>query len=341
MMACGQAVIDCEVHCSVPDVGALMPYMSRHWRARLTENAWAGPAGIAHCYPAPAVGEGIETLEQLHAQMLTPALERAVLVCYYAVEAIRHPDLSAELAHAVNRWLKEQWLDRDQRLVGTMVVTPEYPQAAAAEIRSWESDDGFVQVLLPVVSQRTYGNRSYFPIYQAAEERGLVIGLHFGGVSGGPPTPSGWPDLYIEEAVGMTHVFQGQLLSLVAEGVFQEFPSLRFALLESGVTWLPSLLWRLDKMWKSYRREIPWVTRPPSTYVRDRVRAAIAPLDVPGDPREALRFVEDMELEELLMFSTDRPHAHAFDPMPMLDLMEPARREPIMSAKARDWYGLG
>jgi uncharacterized protein len=333
--------IDCELHCSVPGVDALMPYLSRHWRARLTENAWAGPAGIAHCYPSPATGAPIETVDQLQREVLSPQLERVVLVCYYAVEVIRHPDLSAELAHAVNRWIKEQWLDRDPRLAGTLVVTPEYPQAAAAEIRSWSRDDGFVQVLLPVVSQRTYGNRNYFPIYEAAQERGLVVGLHFGGVSGMAPTPSGWPELYIEEAAGMAHVFQGQLLSLLAEGVFQQFPTLRFSLLESGVTWLPSLFWRMDKMWKSYRREIPWVRRAPSTYVRERVRATIAPLDLPADPRSALEFVEQMQLEELLMFSTDRPHVHAFDPSPMLALMEPGRREPIMSSIAREWYGLG
>jgi predicted TIM-barrel fold metal-dependent hydrolase len=332
-------MIDCELHCSVPGVDALMPYLSRHWRARLAENAWAGPAGVAHCYPTPATDEPIETVEGLQRQMLD--VERVVLVCYYAIEMIRHPDLSAELAHAVNRWVKEQWLDRDPRLAGTIVVTPEYPQAAAAEIRSWQPDDGFVQVLLPVVSQRTYGNRAFFEIYEAAQERGLVIGLHFGGVSGGAPTPSGWPDLYIEEAAGMAHVFQGQILSLLAEGVFQQFPTLRFALLESGVTWLPSLLWRLDKMWKSYRREIPWVRSAPSGYLRERLRAAISPLDAPADPRRALEFIEQMRLEELLMFSTDRPHVHAFDPATVLDLMEPARREPILSANARAWYGLG
>jgi uncharacterized protein len=334
-------VIDCEVHASVPSVAALRPYLSRHWRARLTENAWAGPAGIAHCYPRPATGPPIETVDELIADVLTPEVERAVLVSYYAVEMIRHPDLSAELAAAVNRWTKERWLDADRRLAGTIVVTPEYPEAAAAEIRSWHLDDGFVQVLLPVISQRTYGSRVYFPIYQAAEERGFVVGLHFGGVSGSAPTPSGWPELYIEEAAGMAHVFQGQLLSLIAEGVFQQFPALRFALLESGVSWLPSLLWRLDKMWKSYRREIPWVRREPSGYVREQVRASIAPLDLPTDPSAALEFVEQMGLADLLMFSTDRPHVHAYDPWPMLELMDPARREAIMSANARAWYGLG
>jgi uncharacterized protein len=334
-------VIDCEVHCSVPGVDALTPYLSRHWRARLAENAWSGPAGVAHCYPAPATDAPIETLEQLQREVLNPGLDQLILVCYYAVEMIRHPDLSAELAHAVNTWLKEQWLDRDPRLAGTLVVTPEYPQAAAAEIRSWTPDDGFVQVLMPVVSQRTYGSRVYFPIYAAAEERGFVIGLHSGGVSGTAPTPSGWPELYIEEAAGMAHVFQGQLLSLLAEGVFQEFPTLRFALLESGVTWLPSLLWRLDKMWKSYRREIPWVRQEPSTYVRERVRAATAPLDLPPRPADALEFIEQMGLVELLMFASDRPHVHAFDPASVLDLIEPARRDAIADTTARVWYGLG
>lgn len=334
-------MIDCEVHCSVPGVDALTPYLSRHWRARLAENAWSGPAGVAHCYPAAATDAPIETLEQLQREVLNPELRRVILVCYYAVEMIRHPDLSAGLAHAVNVWVKEHWLDGDQRLAGTLVVTPEYPEAAAAEIRSWTPDDGFVQVLLPVVSQRTYGSRGYFPIYAAAEERGFVVGLHAGGVSGTAPTPTGWPDLYIEEAAGMAHVFQGQLLSLLAEGVFQEFPKLRFALLESGVTWLPSLLWRLDKMWKSYRREIPWVRHEPSTYIRPRVRAAIAPLDLPAEALAALEFIEQMQLEELLMFASDRPHVHAFDPAPVLELMEPARREAIVSTNARVWYGLG
>ena len=106
------------------------------------------------------------------------------------------------------------------------------------------------------------------------------------------------------------------------------------------MTWLPSLLWRLDKMWKSYRREIPWVQAPPSSYLRDRMRATLMPLDVPADPRLALAFVQEMELEELLLFATDRPHEHGWDPAEMLALLEPDRREPILAGNARAWYGL-
>ena len=54
----------------------------------------------------------------------------------------------------------------------------------------------------------------------------------------------------------MSHVFQSQLTSLISEGTFAEFPELRVTMVEGGWTWLPSLMWRLDKNWKALRREI-------------------------------------------------------------------------------------
>ena len=74
-------------------------------------------------------------------------------------------------------------------------------------------------------------------------------------------------------------VFFAQLTSLIGEGTFERFPGLRVALLEGGFTWLPSLMWRLDKEWKGLRRDIPWVRRPPSETIRERVRLSVQPLE--------------------------------------------------------------
>ena len=55
------------------------------------------------------------------------------------------------------------------------------------------------------------------------------------------------------------------------------------------MTWLPAHLWRLTKFWHGLRSEVPWVDRPPSEIVRDRVRLTVQPMDAPADPAPARR----------------------------------------------------
>ena len=95
---------------------------------------------------------------------------------------------------------------------------------------------------------------------------------------------------------------------MICEGVFAKFPTLKVVLLESGFTWLPGYLWRLEKFWKSLRMEIPWVDRPPGEIVRDRVRFSLQPIDAPPDTADLLRLMDHMKSDELLVFSTDYPH---------------------------------
>ena len=120
----------------------------------------------------------------------------------------------------------------------------------------------------------------------------------------------------------MAQVFQTQVLNLVVEGVFDRFPNLRMALIEGGWTWLPSLMWRIDKDWKGLRREVPWNTRVPSEYIRERIRLSLA-----ADRRAArseapaARSIEQTRLR--------RP-ADVLDRLPALALpMRPSRRVPV------------
>jgi predicted TIM-barrel fold metal-dependent hydrolase len=99
-------------------------------------------------------------------------------------------------------------------------------------------------------------------------------------------------------------------LSLVAEGVFQKFPRLKVVMIEAGFTWLPPFLWRADKSWRGVRREIPWVSEPPSNIIRRHVRFTIQPTDDPPDATIMERVVEQIGSDEMLLFSTDYPHWH-------------------------------
>jgi hypothetical protein len=241
------------------------------------------------------------------------------------------------MAAAVNDWLVAEWLTPEPRLRASIVVPARVPEMAAAEIDRIGDHPGFVQVLLPVRSEAPYGNRRYLPIFDAAARHDVVVSLQFGGAPGNPPTGAGWPSYYIEEYVGMAQVFQTQVLSMIVEGVFDRYPGLRVALVEGGWTWLPSLMWRIDKDWKGLRREVPWNTQPPSAYIRERMRLTLQPMDAPPKVEHLLQVMDALGSDELLLYSSDYPHFH--DAQLPDDLPEATRRK-ILGDNARKFYRL-
>lgn len=353
-MLLGQRVIDCDIHNAVPSVEALFPYLSEHWREYIRTSAFKGPVDTAYPQRAPTtVAPGVtvpdgkppgSSLEVIQQDVLDPwDVEIGILNCAYAVDSLHNPDTAAAMSSAVNDWLIAEWLDREPRLRASMILPTRQPDMAAREIDRVGDHPGFVQVLLPVRSEAPYGNRRYLPIFEAAARHDLVVSLQFGGSPGNPPTGSGWPSYYIEEYAGMAQIFQTQVLNMVVEGVFDRFDNLRVALIESGWTWLPSLMWRIDKDWKGLRREVPWNTQVPSAYIRERIRLSLQPMDAPPDPAHMLQVIAQLGSDDLLMFSTDYPHFHFpyTEPQQAIPsgLPEPVRRK-ILSENARAFYKL-
>lgn len=346
------AVIDCDIHNEVSSVEQLMPYLADHWQDYIRESAFVGPH--ANDYPRgapssarpgsmpPQGGQAGGALRLVREQALDPwNTEVGILNCSYRVQSVKQEDLAADLATAANRWQIEQWLEPEPRLRGSLVAPSQTPARAAEEIHRFGDHPQFVQVVLPVRSYIPYGNRFYDPLYAAAVEKDLVVGINFGGAPGHPPTPVGWPSTYLEEYAGMAQVFQSQVISIIAEGVFDRFPELRIALIEGGFGWMPSLMWRLDKEWKGLRSNTPWVRRPPSDYIRERMRLTVQPIGAPRDPRFILQTIEQMESDSMLMFATDYPHWHYDneDEAWPFTLPEPLNAN-IWSETARSFYRL-
>jgi predicted TIM-barrel fold metal-dependent hydrolase len=95
---------------------------------------------------------------------------------------------------------------------------------------------------------------------------------------------------------------------MIAEGVFAKFPGLRIVLIESGLTWLPSFLWRFSKFWRGVRSEVPWVYRSPVEIVRDHVRLTIQPFDAPREPALVERMIDHPGSDAILLYASDFPH---------------------------------
>jgi uncharacterized protein len=344
-------VIDCDVHANVASIETLFPYLAPVWIQQTQERGWTGPSGPRLSYPPgatttarpewkpdgrPAASE----LSLLQQHILDPwDVDVAILNCYYGVDSLRHPDWAAALARAVNDWLIAEWLERDPRLRASLVIPARDPVAAAAEIDRVGGHPGFVQVLMPVRSERLYGQRIFYPIYEAMVRNDLVMGLHWGGTGEDAPSPAGYASWYVEQYAIETQLFGSQLTSLVWEGTFQKFPTLRVSMLESGFAWLPMWGWTMNKKWKGLRREVPWINRLPLDIIRDHFRFSIAPADL-GPVEDARQIIDWLGSDDILMFATDYPHLHTDDIELVLDLLPESMRPSMMAESARAWYRL-
>ena len=101
-----------------------------------------------------------------------------------------------------------------ERMRASIVVPPQNPDYAAAEIERMSNDSRFVQVLMLVMDEMPLGRRRYWPIYRAAERCGLPIGIHAGSAYRHPVTSVGWPTYYAEDSAAQSQAFQTTLTKI-------------------------------------------------------------------------------------------------------------------------------
>ncbi len=225
----------------------------------------------------------------------------------------RNLDYAAALATAINDWQAACWLDREPRLRASIVVQPDDPDSAVAEIERRAKDRRFVQVMLVLRMTEPVGRKRYRRILEAAAANGLPVALHLGGSNGHASTASGWPSYYYEEHHSYVQSAEAVVSSLVVEGAFERSPDLKVVMVEGSMAFLPPLSWRLDNHWKRLKAEVPHLTRAPSEYIRDHVWMTTQPIDEPERPADILTVLEWIGWDRV-MTATDYPHWDEDDP---------------------------
>jgi predicted TIM-barrel fold metal-dependent hydrolase len=316
-----KGAIDCDLHPAPPGATDLLPYLDEYWRDQLVDRHIARYSFNLTSYPPnsplsarpdwrqPSGAPGGD-LDMIRRQAIDPFGSRfAICNVLHGAVALFNEDMSMALCSAINDWVAKELLDREPRLRASILVPAHNPERAVAEIERLSADRRFVQVLLFAMGDTLLGRRPNWPIYAAAEKHGLVIGIHAGSTYRHAPMAAGWPAHRVEDYVAQSAAFESQLLSFLAEGVFQQFPRLRVVLLESGFAWLPNLLWRTNKSWRGMRAEVPWIDRPPAEIIREHVRVTLQPVDAPaGDAVTLRRALDHIGSDRMLLFSTDYPH---------------------------------
>lgn len=343
-------IIDCDVHPGPRSNDEIKAHLPQPFRDRWNGGGrgfFGNPVHGARLDSKPPGGGGPGTdPDFLRAQLLDEfGIAQAILLPRAFCNLHPDPDFGTAIAAAFNDWLAETWLGRyngDGAFKGSITVAHQDPQAAAREIERWAGHPHFVQVMTDSGARAPFGQRQYYPIYEACAKHNLPFAIHPGTDGMGinvQPTP-GYPTHYIEWHTCLSLAFQAHLVSLLTEGVFERFPNFRVVLVEGGVAWLPGLLWRLDAEWKALRTEVPWVRRRPSEYLREHVRLTSQPLERPDDDKQLLAMLDAMDAENVLMFSSDYPHWDFDSPTAAFPKLPEAMHRRIFEINAREWYGL-
>jgi len=343
------SLIDCDVHQSPRQSADIAKHLPRFWQERGLAGAgapYANPYGVNRVDAIPPGGGTPGSDPQFLGEHLLDnyKIDFAILTGsgVLSLGVATNPDHGSATARAYNEWMVAEWLDADDRLRGSLIVAPQDPLGAAAEIRRIGDHPRIVQVLMTSATRIPYGQKFYHPIYEAAQEMGLPVAVHPGQESGGISNTfiSGYPSTYFEWHTNLSQNYMGQVTSLVLEGVFEKFPKLKFVAIEGGVGWLPHLMWRMDKNYKALRVLTPWLKKLPSEYIREHIRLTSQPIEEPEKPEHLLQIFEMMHARDVLMFSSDYPHWDFDSPLAAFPKMPADLRERIFWKNAQELYNL-
>ena len=153
--------VDCDLHPAVPHLTSLLPYLNDYWRDQVTTRGMVDL--VSQSYPPnspisarpdwrPAQGKPGSQLSDLQAQALDP-FQVAFGICnpLFGVQMVFSEDMQDAFCRALNDWLAREWLDKDTRLRGSIVIPTQSVEKSVAEIERCARDLRFVQVLVLVM----------------------------------------------------------------------------------------------------------------------------------------------------------------------------------------------
>src|SRR4051812_40274431 len=350
-------VIDTDFH-FLPEWSELRKFLKEPFQSELTSYPLAG-GDYSPKYAIGLEGTGQETqgrartaadilrvMDEIGVQtaIITPGFTRP--------QSMFHQAMVTATSAAYNDFLINEVLPASSRIKAEIMINHRNPADGAAEIRRVGSHPGFVGIYTEFGGNyEPIGTAKHDPIFAAAVEHDLVVTSHIGmfwqkasPLSEGTRT---WTELVGISAVCISMAYVG---SMIMQGLFDKFPTLRVIIKEGGFWWLPEFMARADDYYLSHPGDIKLVERKlesgekflsklPSEYFDSNIRFSSQPVCFPRDPKHFKMLMDLCRGEDMLLYSSDWPHA-TFDPINWA--FDPAiseeGRKKILSDNARNWF---
>jgi predicted TIM-barrel fold metal-dependent hydrolase len=230
-----------------------------------------------------------------------------------------HPqaEVEVQLSWAFNRWLTEEVLPQDDRLMGLLYLpfnTPEECPKIIEEFADKKGVSGFT--CTSVRSTPVHHNRN-MRTYAMLEERGLPMSFHaaFNWSDGSTAQLNRFLSMH---AISFVHCNIIHMTNWVINGLPERFPNLNVMWIESGLAWLPYLMQRLDSEYMMRSSEAPLLKRRPSEYMREMYYSS-QPLETVSMKLTEATF-DAINADTQLCWCSDWPHWDFDTPSVIWDL---------------------
>ena len=254
---------------------------------------------------------------------------------------VQDPGLAAALCRAYNTWAFEVCSGHLDRLFPAAHISLRDPALAVQEVqRVAKLGAHTIMVGSAPVNGKSFGHEDYDPIWAAAEDANVAVTIHPAGNK--EYLGSAW---YKNRNPGFMFISMGNiqdprmsLSTMIYDGVFERFPELRAATVESMGSWVGEWIERFDYRYQ-YMRHTSQMKRPIREYFARNIW-------INADPSEKLfplivQFVGD----EKFFVGSDYPHAEGFTkPIEtmrgLLSGLPAASLDKILGANAAAFYGI-
>lgn len=249
-------------------------------------------------------------------------------------QCTERPQVDVAICGSYNRWLAHIWQQGKGRL-RWMCVLPLLSMPDALDQLRFAKDNGACGVFLRALEgTRTVADPYFYPLYDQASRLNMAIGLH---QANGNATvtellanPDGSRDFFNQYRIFNV----GAFFRVVASGLPQMFPQLRFGFVETASSWLPWVLYEL-------RRRLDTVTtRLPENLLHHYH------LYVSCQIGEDVRYILQYAGEDNLLIGTDYGHADSSTELEALQTLgekggiTPQAHKKIVDDNPRAFYGL-
>ena len=130
------------------------------------------------------------------------------------------------------------------------------------------------------------------------------------------------------------------LMHMIGEGVFDRYPRLKVAFMEGACGWLPFWSERLDEHYEILQPTVPYLTKPPSEYMKSGQMFYAFEME-----EKMLPYVAEFVGAERLVFATDYNHSDSKFPHTVEEVMKrndlsDALKAKLMGENAAQLYSL-